>query len=81
LFVPTLYSVSIEQQGIQSNRAAEQTVAEQSAGYMTCALLSCDGPCTSAVVCLGVITGAFEEPKYQIEVFTDKARKTIIAVL
>jgi hypothetical protein len=32
----------------QSSRAAEQTAAEQSAGHMTRALLSRDGPCASA---------------------------------
>jgi hypothetical protein len=62
--VPVLCSVSIEQQSIQSNRAVEQSVAEQPAGYITYALLSrisplaadCDVCARSAVVPLGVIT-------------------------
>ena len=47
-FVHALYSVDTEQQSIQSNRAAEQTAAEQSAGHMTRALLSRDGSYASA---------------------------------
>jgi hypothetical protein len=66
--VPALCSVSTEQQSIQSNRATEQSVAEQPAGHMTHALLSrvsplaadCDVCACSAVVPLGVITAAFE---------------------
>jgi len=38
-FVPALCSVDTEQQSMQSNRATEQSAAEQSAGHMTRALL------------------------------------------
>ena len=61
---PAPCSVSTEQQSIQSNRAAEQSAAEQPAGHMTRALLSRassptaggDSRARSAVVRLGVIT-------------------------
>jgi hypothetical protein len=64
--VPALCSVSTEQQSIQSNRATEQSAAEQPAGHMTRALLSrvsplaadCDVCARSAVVPLGVITSS-----------------------
>jgi hypothetical protein len=62
--IPALCSVSTEHQSIQSNRAIEQSAAEQPAGHMTRALLSrvsplaadCDVCACSAVVPLGVIT-------------------------
>jgi hypothetical protein len=62
--IPALCSVTTEQQSIQSNRVAEQSIAEQSTGHMTRALLSCassptaggDACVRSVVVPLGVIT-------------------------
>jgi hypothetical protein len=58
-----------EQTEQQSNRATEQTAAEQPAGHMTCALLSRDSQlladCTACtfgtVACLGVITIAHSQ--------------------
>ena len=73
-FVPALCSVSTEQQSIQSNRAAEQSAAEQPAGHMTLALLSRassptaggDSCARSAAVRLGVITKLTRKFEYRL---------------